>query len=319
MSKLLYIYEKRHPIDLINFVRSRISKDFTTWEEASYSEEEPVLIKKFSNAEAVLMAPGRYLSDEIHSYGKKIKLIQLWSSGYDKINLNACRKNDQKVANNGGANSSSVAEHTILMILASAKRIIEMHNRVVSANWVGNGHGLNLQSLFGKNLGIIGMGNIGSKVAKIATAFDMNVLYFDPYVEQTQNMKYLKCEFEDLLRRSDFISLHLHKTVRAEPIIGENEINLMKSGVNIINTSRAELIDMESLAKSLISGKVRYYASDVFTSEPTLGKEIELSMNNVTFSPHIAGSNLETYQVALDNCLENIIRALNNEPILWKI
>lgn len=70
MSRLLYIYEERHPIDLINFVRSRISKDFTTWEEASYSEEEPLLIEKFSSAEAVLMAPGRYLSDKIHSYEK---------------------------------------------------------------------------------------------------------------------------------------------------------------------------------------------------------------------------------------------------------
>lgn len=319
MRKLLYIYEKRHPIDLIEFVRSRISKDFLVWEEASYGDEESSMITKFSEANAVLMAPGRFLSDEIHRNGKGIKLIQLWSSGYDKINLEACRKNGQKVANNGGANSKSVAEHALLLILASAKRVTEMHSRVTGANWVGNGHGLNLQSLFGKNLGIIGLGNIGSKVARLATAFDMKILYFDPYVEQTQNKEYLKCEFEELLRSSDFISLHLHKNSKAPPIIGENEINLMKSGVNIINTSRAGLIEMQALKKSLNSGKVRYYASDVFTHEPTLGAEIELSMSNVTFSPHIAGSNLETYQIALDNCMQNIIRALGNKQILWEI
>jgi D-3-phosphoglycerate dehydrogenase len=319
MSNLLYIYEKRHPIELIDFIRSRISKQFSVWEEATYSDEDSFLINKFSEANAVLMAPGRYLSDEVHNHGKKIKLIQLWSSGYDKINLDACRKNGQKVANNGGANSNSVAEHTLLLILAAAKRITEMHDRVINAKWIGNGHGLNLQSLFGKNLGIIGMGNIGSKVAKLATAFDMKVLYFDPYLEQAQDKQYMKCEFKELLQLSDFISLHLHKNPETAPLIGEKEIDLMKSGVNIINTSRAGLIEMSSLKKSLDSGKVRYYASDVFTHEPTLGKEIELSMNNVTFSPHIAGSNLETYQIALDNCIKNIINALNDNQVLWEV
>ena len=313
------MYEKRHPLALRDFVRNKVRLHFPIFDEACYSDTKQGLIEKFSAADAVLMAPGRFLDDEVHKVGKNIKLIQVWSSGYDKINLDACRKFNQRVANNGGANAQSVAEHTILLMLSAARRLSEMHNRVIFGEWEGNGHGLNLQSLFDKQLGIIGLGNIGSKVAELASSFKMRVVYYDPFVETGSSEKFTKVNLQKLLETSDFISLHTHALRNVRPILGREEFSLIKLGANLINTSRAELIDFPSLMSSLQSGKLRYYAADVFYDEPTTGQEIELSMINTTFTPHIAGSNLETYEIALENCLTNIRRALNGQEIFWEV
>jgi len=319
MPNILYLYERRHPIELRDFIRAKIRSEFLNFDEVSYSDSKQNLIEKFKSADAVLMAPGRFLEDEVHEAGKKIKLIQLWSSGYDKINFNACHKFNQRVANNGGANAQSVAEHTFLLMLSAARRLTEMHNRVINANWTGNGHGLNLQSLFGKRLGLIGMGNIGSKVAEIATAFKMEVQYFDPFITLKSNKNFLKVDLGELVKNSDFISLHTHAVKNSRPMLSQTEFDIMKRGVNIINTSRAELIDYTALQKSLKSGKVRYYASDVFLKEPTSGHEEEFAFSNTTFTPHIAGSNVETYEIALENCIANIKRAFENKEILWEV
>jgi phosphoglycerate dehydrogenase-like enzyme len=319
MRRLLYLYEERHPLELRNFIRAKLKSALLNFDEASYSEGSQSLIKKFQSADAVLMAPGRFLEDEVHKAGEKIKLIQLWSSGYDKINLSACHKFNQRVANNGGANAQSVAEHTILLMLSAARRLSEMHNRVITGGWTGNGHGLNLQSLFGKRLGLIGMGNIGSKVAEIATAFKMKIEYFDPFITLNGNKNFIKVQLEELVKNSDFISLHTHAVKNSQPILGQAEFDIMKSGLNIINTSRAELIDYTALQKSLKSGKVRYFASDVFLREPTTGYEPEFTFSSTTFTPHIAGSNIETYEIALENCIANIKRAFENKEIKWEI
>jgi D-3-phosphoglycerate dehydrogenase len=105
----------------------------------------------------------------------------------------------------------------------------------------------------------------------------------------------------------------------SQPILGQAEFDIMKSGVNVINTSRAELIDYAALQKSLKSGRVRYYASDVFLSEPTTGHEQEFIFNNTTYTPHIAGSNVETYEIALENCIANIKRAFEKKEIKWEV
>ncbi len=319
MAQVLYLFEERHPEELRNLVRQYLGNESIDWIEGNYDEDLAKISKKISEVEVILMAPGRYLSDEIHKAGKKIKLIQLWSSGYDKVNLQACVKYGQKVSNNGGANSQSVAEHTILLMLGVARRAPEMHNRVMDANWKNNGHGLNLQAVFGKKLGIIGLGNIGSKVAKIARAFEMEISFSDPNISTFKHAEYRKLNLFDLVSESDFISLHLHNKPDKSYILGDSEFRLMKSGVNIINTSRAELIDLKSLKMHLESGRIRSYAADVFSHEPTTGNEIELEMKNTFYSPHIAGSNIETYKIALENCLDNIKRALNDDEILWQV
>jgi phosphoglycerate dehydrogenase-like enzyme len=187
------------------------------------------------------------------------------------------------------------------------------------ANWHGNGHGLNLQTLHGKTLGIIGLGNIGSKVAKIATSLGMKIIYCDPYINVDEISAFKKSELDELLRNSDFISLHVHKKDVHFPLIDAYEISQMKFGVNIINTSRAELINLRALKDGLENGSIRYYASDVFVNEPTQISDLELTMKNTTFTPHIAGSNLDAYQLALDNCMENMQRALSGDQIQWLV
>ena len=322
MHKILYIYESWHPVELRDFIKSKLEPAFPNFQEISYSAPNSEIIDNFSVADALFMAPGRYLDDEVHKAGKNLKIIQLWSSGYDKINKISCQKYNQVVANNGGANSQSVGEHTLLLMLSAARRLAEMHNRVISGNWAGNGVGLNLQTLFGTKLGIIGMGKIGSKVAVLANAFGMKIQYYDISTKLTPPPPHYctRLSFEELITSSDFISLHIHPLKDGKPILGLKEFNIMKKGVNIINTSRASLIDFTALKGAIETDRVRYYSADVFTNEPTSQNEPEFAcLNNVTLTPHIAGSNLETYELVMKNCIENINLALNGKEIKWRV
>lgn len=247
-------------------------------------------------------------------------LFQLWSSGFDKINHTKIRKLNQIVATNGGANKFSVAEHTIMLLLASSRRLTEMHHRVISGQWEGNGHGVNLHTLRGKTIGIVGLGAIGHEVARLCDAFGMIVHYFDT-VEKSDTPKSWKphTSLMSLVASSDFVSLHTHHTPGAEPILNKEVLQSMKNGSVLVNTAREELVDLQTLQELINGSQIRSYAADVFQIEPTLGSETILKSPNTVFTPHIAGSNMETYQLAISNCLENIERVQNGQKPKWRV
>jgi len=135
---------------------------------------------------AVLLAPARHFPPEYMDHLEECKLMQIWSSGYDKFNIEDANSRGIPVANNYGSNAFSVAEHTILMMLGVSRCAPEMHERVVTENWKGNDHGMSSYSLSGKILGIVGLGNIGTLVAKRAEALGMRILFSDPGVDFPQ-------------------------------------------------------------------------------------------------------------------------------------
>lgn len=321
-GNLLYFLEDRIPEPLRQLVRSYLDRSGFAYRHCFYSESQPAIIEHLRWADAVLFAPGRFLSDELMESAANVRLMQLWSSGYDKFNVAGARKYRIPVANNGGANAISVAEHTILLLLAVARRIPEAHARTTTGKWAGNSHGMDMVMLYGKTLSIVGMGNIGRQVARRAKSFGMTVLYYDVRrLDEADEMAIgaTFCELDDLLRRADFLTLHLHLNASTAGLIGERELGMLKPQCVIVNVSRSQLIDLKALTHRLEHGHLLGAGFDVFDVEPTTGCEPYLQLPSVVATPHTAGSTIDTYHMAMRNCMENIERVLAGEPPQWVV
>ena len=196
--KVGYATIARHPESLRDLIRSELS--FWDWEviEFSYDDSDQSIKDKLKLCDGVLFAPARFLSYDVLKAAEKCKIFQIWSSGYDKFNVDAARKLGIPLCNNGGGNSVSVAEHTIMLILAIYKNLINAHAMTLSGNWSGNQHGMDQFTLEGKTLGLIGLGAIGRGVAIRAKAFGADVIYYDPY---KQDNEFEKCSLDSLLNR----------------------------------------------------------------------------------------------------------------------
>lgn len=322
MLKILYVYEERIPEMLRNLVRNSMPHDEFSLEEITYSSSEDEWITKLSRADVVLFAPGRHVPDNILEHARHVKLMQLWSSGYDKFNTAACTRLGIPVANNGGANASSVAEHAVLLMLATYRRLPDSHRRAATGSWSGNSHGLDMRMIEGKKIGIIGFGNIGRYVAKKLGGFDAQLMYFDVKrapLEVENGLKVDFVTFENLLKTSDIVTLHLHHNKDTERIIDEAAFSTMKDGAILINVSRAQLVDQDALYNALRSGKLHGAGIDVYMNEPTTGKEPLLSLPNVVATPHTAGSTYDTYVTVMSRVVDNFRRISRGEAPQWVV
>ena len=165
------------------------------------------------------------------------KLMQIWSSGYDKFNIGEAHSIGLSVANNHGLNAVSVAKQTILMMPGIARRAPKMHDRVIHGYWAGNDHGMSSYSLVGETLGIVGLGNIGRLVAKRAEALEMNIRFCDPAVSDNENSKWTKSTLEGLLSSSDYLSFHVHLQETTRGMINSANISRLARKPFMINVS----------------------------------------------------------------------------------
>ena len=319
-AKLLHVYEERVPEALRDLVRSFIPAAEFEVDAMTYKTSPEDQKAKLAAADVVLFAPGRYLPDDVLAAAQNVKLMQLWSSGFDKFNLVGCDKVGIPVANNGGANACSVAEHAVLLMLAVYKWLPNSHRRTVEGKWTGNSHGLDMFLLNGKKLGIIGFGNIGKQVARKVSGFDMHVSYFDinradESTEKEYGVTY--APFDEIISTSDIVTLHLHANDQTKNIIGPEELAKMKQSAVLINVSRAQLVDQGALYIALATGKLHGAGVDVYMSEPTTGEEPLLSLPNVVATPHMAGSTYDTYAMVMERAVENFRRVMRGEQPLW--
>ncbi len=254
-----------------------------------------------------------------------VKLIQQPSTGFDHIDIEACREKGIPVANAGGANSISVAEYTIMAALALLKRLVYAHEYTRKGEWPQwKLMDMGTFDLYGKTWGIIGIGRIGREVAKRAKAFGAEVIYYDirrlgEEDEESLGVKYAR--FSKLLRNSDVVSLHVPLTPETEKMIGEGELRSMKPGAVLINPSRGRLVDEEALAKAIREGWIGGAAVDVYSEEPPSEDHplIKLSREgdyNIILTPHIAGANTDARTRIIRHSVENIVRVLaGGKPI----
>ncbi|MEB3825303.1 MAG: 2-hydroxyacid dehydrogenase [Desulfurococcales archaeon] len=259
---------------------------------------------------------------EMCSHMKKVKLIQQPSTGFDHIDIEACREKGIPVANAGGSNSLSVAEYTIMAALALLKRLLYAHKHTAMGEWPQwRLMELGTYDLYGKTWGIIGMGRIGREVAKRAKAFGVDVQYYDvrrldPEEEEKLGVKYSR--LSRLLRTSDIVSIHVPLTPETRHFIGEEELRSMKPGAILVNPSRGELVDEEALAKALREGWIGGAAVDVYSREPPSPEHplIKLAGEenyNIIVTPHIAGANTDARARIISHSVQNIVRVLLGE------
>jgi phosphoglycerate dehydrogenase-like enzyme len=265
----------------------------------------------------------RQMGGEFFRSATKLKLVQLISAGYDHVDIEAARKAKVPVANNGGANAIAVAEHTIMLMLAVLKRVVRFHNDVVAGRWrAGNPNESRIYELAGKTLGIVGLGNIGKKVARRAAAFDLAVQYYDIArltEDQEDAMGARFVLLEELLRTSDVVSLHVPLTDATRNLLGARELGMMKRSAIVVNTCRGPVVDEDALHRALMQGQIAGAGLDVFVEEPPAPSHPLFALPNVTLTPHSAGPTWENWTARFRNGFDNIQRVAAGDRPRWVI
>ena len=216
--------------------------------------------------------------------------------GVDNVDIEAATKKGGMVMNTPGGNSVSVAEHTLALMLALARSIPQANESMHAGRWekkLFEG-----SELRGKVLGLIGLGRIGVEVVKRARAFETEIIAYDPYVPRlvARDLNVAMVTLDELLQRSDYISLHSPVTPETTGILGKAALRKVKKGVRIINCARGELLDVEALAEAIQSGQVAGAAIDVFPVEPPRNSPL-LALPKAILTPHIAGSTTEAQEI----------------------
>ena len=246
------------------------------------------------------------LSTDFYTAAKKMKLVQLISAGYNTLDLDAARKAGVPIANNGGANSVAVAEHAVMLILATLKKLAWQHKNCVE----------------GKTVGIVGLGNIGKKVARRLHGFDVKIVYYDIIRLAEHEEDALGVHFvllDELLKASDVVTLHVPLTTVTKEMIGERELSLMKPTAVLVNTCRGPVIDERALHKALITKRIAGAGLDVMVDEPPSKDNPLLNVETITITPHTAGPTWENWPKAFRNAFDNILRVHSGRKPMWVI
>ncbi len=265
----------------------------------------------------------RAIDAGFYAAAPKLKLFQLLSAGYDTVDIEAARGAGIPVCNNGGANSTAVSEHALLLMLAVCRRLVWQHESVVSGRWRGNNPGaVKLFELRDKVLGIVGLGAIGKKVARLANAFGMRVIYYDIKRVSEAEEDALNVRFRllnEVLRNADLVSLHVPLTPATKHMIGAAELKLMKDSAFLINTCRGPVVDEPALTAALEAGVIAGAGLDVFDQEPPPADNPLFKLANVILSPHYAGPTWDNQQARFRNAFDNCQRVARGEAPLWVI
>ncbi|HEY2930589.1 MAG TPA: phosphoglycerate dehydrogenase [Acidobacteriota bacterium] len=264
------------------------------------------LLAAVGEVDVLLVRSKTEVDVELLEAAEKLKVVGRAGAGVDNIDLESATRRGVLVMNTPGGNSISAAEHTMALLLALARKVPRADSTMKQGKWDKKQfEGI---ELLGKTLGLLGLGKIGSEVAKRAGAFGMDVVAYDPYVPEklARELEVELLPLDDLLSRSDFISLHLPLTDATEKLINETAIAKMKPGMRLINCARGGLIDEAVLLRALESGKIAAAALDVFEREPSPNQEL-IGHPNLIATPHIAGSTQEAQEKVGFEIVQQII------------
>ncbi len=259
----------------------------------------------------------------LYAGAPRLRLYQLLSAGYDSCDIEAARHAGVPICNNGGANATAVAEHAIMLMLATCRRLVWQHQSVVAGRWRGNAPTqAGIFELRGKTLGILGLGTIGRKVARLANGFGMRVLYSDIRRLTEGEEDALDVRFRllsEVLAEADILSLHVPLLPATRHLIGAAELARMKPGAFLVNTCRGPVVDEAALVAALEGGRLAGAGLDVFDEEPTPPENPLLRLRNVVLTPHLAGPTADNQQARFRNAFDNCQRVARGERPLWII
>jgi D-3-phosphoglycerate dehydrogenase len=262
----------------------------------------------------VMAAP---MPKELLAEARRLRFIQKLGAGVDRIDLDFCRAHGMGVARLNAGNAVPVAEHTILLMLATCRQLPLIDRRTRAGAWSKEDARGTHRSLQHKKVGLVGFGAIGKEVAKRLRAFEVEVLYYDPVraaadVEQSLGVTY--ADLDALLGEADIVSLHLPLMPQTADIISAQRIAAMKPGAVLINCARGGLVDEAALAEALKAGRLHGAGIDAFAQEPPLGSPL-LELDNTVVTSHLAGATLDNFAAVVARAVANAKAVLRGEPL----
>ncbi len=300
----------KEPIDLLEEAGFEITLMGTDFDQERFEKE-------ILNYEALIIGAHEFPQD-IMDKCEKLKIICKHGAGLDNIDLAAAEKNGITVCNVPGTNSNAVADLAMGLALAMTRNIIISNNRVRNGKWqpsIG-------EDVYKKTIGLIGFGSIAQNVARRAKGFSMKVLAYDPYIQTLPEefKDYVKLSsFDDAIKNSDLISLHLPLTEETKNLIAGKEMDQMKKGAYIINTARGGIINEKDLYDALVSGQIAAAALDVTEVEPIEKDNPLLALENVIITPHIGMYSKEAIGAVSLICAQNVEAIFNNKELQFKV
>jgi D-3-phosphoglycerate dehydrogenase len=283
----------------------RAQKDFAV---LVFSPEEKEKVWEYlPQAHALFVRSSFRVTREVIDRASNLRVICRVGVGLDNIDVEYAKQRNIAVLNTPGGNTTSVAEHTLALLLALAKDLFFYDRKVREGEWRSR-YTYRALELSGKTLGLVGFGAIGQEVARLSLGFGMKVLFFDPFVPEGVLQGVQKVStLSELLSQSDFVSLHVPLTEGTRHLIGREEFRLMKPTAFLINVARGAVVDEEALLEALREGWIRGAALDVFEKEPPSGDHPLCSLPNVILTPHVAGLTQESTERVAVQAAEQII------------
>jgi D-3-phosphoglycerate dehydrogenase len=298
------LLKERDDIEVVEFPNMISAGDF----EAMLKAQAPV--------HGVALGGTRFGEPELEASGD-MKVVTRIGVGFDAVDVPALSRRKVPLMVAGTANSPSVAEQALFMMLTLAKRAVEMHAIVKDGRW-GHRLGMLPYDLFGKTVLIVGFGRIGTRTAKRCLAMEMNVLVYDPY-KPAAEITGAGCEavtdLDTALPRADFVSIHCPKSPETVGMFNAARLQRMKATSYLINTARGGIVDEAALYDALVSGKLAGAGLDVFEQEPPPSGHSLFELPNVIMAPHVAGVTREAVDRMSVQTARNILSALDGEPI----
>jgi D-3-phosphoglycerate dehydrogenase len=295
---------QRDDIELVEFPNLISAKEFEA------------MLKSHAPVHGVALGATAFGETELKA-SKDMKVVTRIGVGYDAVDVPALSRRKVPLMVAGTANSPSVAEQALFMMLTLAKRAQEMHACVKDGKWA---HRLGMLpfDLYGKTVLIVGFGRIGTRTAKRCLAMEMNVLVYDPY-KAADDIKAAGCEpvadLDAALPRADFVTIHCPKTSETVGMFNAARIGRMKPMAYLINTARGGIVDEKALHAALVSGRIAGAGLDVFEQEPPPAGHSLFALPNVIMAPHVAGVTVEAVDRMSEQTARNILSALDGDPI----
>ena len=266
--------------------------------------------------DALIVRSVTKVNEELISRGApRLRVVGRAGNGIDNIDVDACTRHGVIVANTPDSNTISAAEQTIALLLASSRKTAWANNFLKGGTW--DRKPFRGVELYGKTVGIVGLGRIGSMVATRLKAFNMQIIAYDPYIADERFIKYgaeKMTTLEDLVRQSDFITVHTPKTEETFHMINEEMLKIAKDGVRVVNAARGGIIKEAALLEAMKAGKVASAGMDVFEKEPAINNPL-FEFENVVCTPHLGADTFEAQRRVGETIAEQVMKALNGEIV----
>jgi len=301
---------RKLPEKALEMIRAECDMEINPHDRVLTKEE---IISGVSGKDGLLCLLTDEIDEEIIDSGKNLRIIANYAVGYNNIDVGVATERKIPVTNTPGVLTDTTADMAWALIFAIARRVVEADKFTKEGKYKGWGPMMFLGGdIYGKTLGVVGLGRIGKSVVKRAKGFDMKVLYFDAFRADEKVEKELGIEYvslEELLKESDFVSIHVPLLPSTRHLIGEKELLMMKKTAYLINNSRGPVIDEEALVKALRDKEIAGAALDVFENEPELSPGLA-DLKNVVITPHISSASIETRTKMAVMAAENLLAGL---------